>query len=138
MGNLQINFFAVVVAAIAAFALGALWYSPVLFAKVWMEAHGYSEATLEQMKKTASRAYAISFVCYLVMATVMAVLIDMIGIQRVVGGVKLGVLCWVGFAATIGMTANAYSDKRFSVYLIDAGYQLVYLALMGGILAFWR
>jgi hypothetical protein len=44
----------------------------------------------------------------------------------------------VGFAATIGLTANMYSDKSLSTYVIDAGYQLVYMVIMGIILAVWH
>jgi len=138
MAQLQLNVLAVLVAAIAAFALGALWYSPALFAKPWMKAHGHTPDKLEAMKKGMARAYGVSFVCFLVMAAAMAILIGRIGIGTVLGGIKLGGLCWVGFAATIGLTANMYSDKPLSAYLIDAGYQFVYMLVMGIILAVWH
>ena len=137
MPNIHINYLAVLVAAIAAFALGALWYSPILFAKQWMKAHGYSEADAAEMRKGANRAYLITFLCQLVIALVLAILIEMIGIYRPIGGVKLGALCWLGFAATIGLTSQVFSNKRFAVYAIDVAYQLVYLVLMGWILAMW-
>lgn len=138
MSGLQVNVLAVLTAAVAAFALGALWYSPVLFAKQWMRAQGHTPEKLETMKKGVARAYAVSFVCFVVMAAMMAILIGRLGIGSVLGGIKLGVLCWIGFAATIGLTANMYSDKPLSAYLIDAGYQLVYMVIMGIILAVWR
>lgn len=54
------------------------------------------------------------------------------------GGVKLGAIIWLGFAATIGLTANVFSEKRFAVYAIDTTYQLVYLIAVAVILAVWR
>src|SRR5690349_13094429 len=39
-----------IVAALAAFMLGALWYSPMLFAKAWVAAHGYTEADVKAMQ----------------------------------------------------------------------------------------
>jgi hypothetical protein len=138
MEGYQVNIPAVLVSAVAAFALGALWYSPVLFAKQWMKAQGHTPEKLEAMKKGMARAYGVSFICLLVMAAAMALLIGRLGIGSVLGGIKLGVLCWVGFAATVGLTANMYSDKPLSAYLIDAGYQLVYMVIMGIILALWR
>ncbi len=54
------------------------------------------------------------------------------------GGVKLGALLGVGFAATIGLTANMFSEKRLSTWAIDAAYQVAYLVLMGAILVAWR
>ncbi len=37
---LQINYWAVVLAAVAAFVVGALWYSPLLFGKLYMKVRG--------------------------------------------------------------------------------------------------
>jgi Protein of unknown function (DUF1761) len=138
MEEFQVNVLAILVAAVAAFALGALWYSPVLFAKQWMKAHGYTPDKLEAMKKRMGRAYGVSFVCFLVMAAAMAILIHRLDVGSVFGGIKLGGLCWVGFAATISLTANMYTDKPLSTYVIDAGYQLVYMVIMGIIVAVWH
>src|SRR5439155_1112369 len=69
MPTANVNILAVIVAAVATFVLGAVWYSPVLFAKQWMQAHGYTPEQLEAMKRRGvARAYAVSALCYLVMA----------------------------------------------------------------------
>jgi hypothetical protein len=128
----------VVVSALAVFAIGALWYSPVLFGKQWVAAHGFSEEKLQSMRASSGRAYAVAFLCYVVMAVAMAILIGRIGVTMVQGGVKLGALIGLGFAATISLTANVFSDKPLAAYLIDAGYQVVYLIVMGAILAAWH
>jgi hypothetical protein len=134
----SVNFLAVVVSALAAFMLGALWYSPALFARQWVAAQGYTPEKLEAMKRGMAKTYSLSFLCFLVMAWVMAVLIGRLGIVDALGGVKLGGLTWLGFAATIGLTANLYSDKPLAAWIIDTGYQLVYMVVMGVILAVWR
>ena len=138
MLNIHLNILAILVSAIAAFVIGALWYSPILFGKIWMKAHAFSPEKAEELKKSATRAFMVSFLCFLVMAVVMAALVHSIGIVRVLGGAKLGVLCWAGFAATNGLTAKMFSGKAFSIFLIDAAYQLVSLVLMGCILAAWK
>jgi hypothetical protein len=84
------------------------------------------------------RAYGVSFVCYVVMAIAMAILIKRMDVFYVRGGVKLGALIGVGFAATVGLTANMFSEKPLATWLIDAGYQIVYLMVMGAILVAWR
>jgi len=56
----------------------------------------------------------------------------------VLGGVKLGALVGIGFAAMVSLTANVYSDKPLSAWAIDAGYQVAYLIVMGVVLAVWR
>jgi len=134
MPTANVNILAVIVAAVATFVLGAVWYSPVLFAKQWMQAHGYTPEQLEAMKQRGvARAYAVSALCYLVMAYVLALLAS-----SFVQGLWLGFLLWLGFAATIGLTANMFSDNPLAVWVIDAGYQLAYLLLMGVIVTVWH
>ena len=135
MAYLDINFLAVPVAAVVTFALGALWYSPLLFARQWVAAHGYSPEQVEAMRKHTGPAYGVTFVCWLAMAAALAVLTQRIGVDTVLGGLKLGALCWAGFAATVGLSGLMFSEKRLPAYLIDAGYQLVSLLGMGVILA---
>lgn len=131
-----LNYLAIFVTAVVIFVIGALWYT-VLFGKQWLAAHAYTPEQLEGMKKEAGKAYGLSFVCYLVLAAVMELLVGRMGVHTAMGGVKLGLTCWLGFVATIGLTANLYSNKRFATYLIDAGYQLVFMVVAGVILAIW-
>ena len=80
----------------------------------------------------------MSLFCYVVMAYVLSVFVSYAGVSTVLQGAFLGFLVWIGFLATLGLTANMYSEKPLSIYLIDAGYQLVYAVVMGVILAAWR
>ena len=126
------------VAAVVAFLIGGLWYSPLLFAKAWVAAHGYTPEQVAAMQKNAPKAYGISFLCFLLMAHVLGWLVHLTGATGWQYGMHLGVLCWLGFAVTIGLTSLVYSQKKFATFAIDAGYQLVYLAAMGAILAAWQ
>ena len=139
MPTANVNVVAVVVAAVLTLVLGACWYSPILFAKQWMQAQGYTPERLEQMKKKGmTRAYAVSGLCYLVMAYVVALLASYTSSTTVAQGLWLGFLAWLGFAATIGLTANLFSEKPIAAWVVDAGYQLTYLLLMGALLSVWR
>jgi hypothetical protein len=138
MDTFNVNYLAVLASGAATFAIGGLWYSPALFAKPWADAHGFTTEQIARMQANAMRAYAVSFVCWVVMAAALAVLLHRIGIQTVLGGVKVALVCWVGFAATIGLSAHVFSERKIGAYLIDAGYQLVSLVIMGVILGAWR
>ncbi len=139
MPTANVNIPAVLVAALLTFVLGAFWYSPLLFARQWMQAQGYTPEKLEQMKKRgATRAYLVSAVCYFVMAYVMALLASYANSTSVVQGLWLGFLAWLGFAATIGLTGNMFSEKPIAAFVIDAGHQLAYLLIMGALLSVWR
>ncbi len=138
MPEFHINYLAVGASALATIFIGALWYSPLLFHKFWVKAHGYSEEKVERMQKTVGRAFMVSLFCYLVMAFVLAVLVSYTGVSTVLQGAFLGFLVWIGFLAMLGLTAHMFSEKPFSTYLIDVSYQLVYAVVMGVILAAWR
>ena len=128
----------VLFSAIAVFVLGALWYSPFLFGRAWVKAHGFTEETIARMRASAGRAYAVSFVCYVIMALAMSILIGRMDVRMLVGGVKLGAVLGIGFAAPLALTASMFSEKRLAAWLIDAGYQVASLILMGVILVAWR
>ena len=132
----ELNYLAILVTAVVIFVIGALWYT-VLFGKAWLAAHAYTPEQIEGMKQGMGRTYGLSFLCYLVLAGVMDLLIVLLGITAATGGAKLGAVCWLGFVATIGLTANLYSNKRLATYLIDAAYQLVFMVVAGVILAIW-
>ena len=139
MPTTNVNILAVIVAAVATFILGAVWYSPVLFARQWMQAHGYTPEKVEEMRqKGMARAYAVSVLCYLAMAYVLALLASYTQATSLAHGLWLGFLAWLGFAAPLGLTAHMFSDKPIAVWVIDAGYQLAYLLLMGAIVSLWR
>jgi len=46
--------------------------------------------------------------------------------------------CRPFYSNTLGLTAHIYSGTSFLIYLIDAGYQLVYIVAIGVILTTWR
>ena len=87
------------------------------------------------MQQSAGRNLILSLICYVVMALVMTVLISQMGVSTALRGAILGVLVWLGFLATLGLTAHLVSANRLSIYLIDTGYQLVYAVAMVIILA---
>ena len=132
-----VNLLAVVVAALAAWILGALWYSPLLFAKAWVKAHALTDEQLEGMKKKAGPAYILSFIGFLVMAFVFSHIVHLTHGGGLHWGALLGFGLWLGFAAPIGLMNMLYTNKRPATFVIDAGYQLVYLIVMGMILAAW-
>jgi hypothetical protein len=138
MGYLHINILAVLVSAVVTFGIGALWYSPFLFGKQWMAFNDVTPDKVEAMRKGAARLYGISFLCYVVLAAVFAILIRMVHLESVLGGAKMGGMLWVGFVATLGLTASLYQAKPLKAFALDAGYQLVFMVVMGLILTAWH
>ncbi len=122
----NINYLAIFTAAAAALALGKVWYSGRLFGRRSRRVSRFGSVNL------------ISGAGYVVMALVFALLVSVIGVATWVEGAVLGFLLWLGFIFTTGLIANMYTRRGLSRFLIDTGYQLAYLLLMGGILGGWR
>ena len=138
MPQLDVNWLAIIVAAVVAFAIGALWYSPTLFGRQWMAAHGHTPEKLAAMRSSMAKTYTFSFITYLIMAMVIALLMGLTGGTTMIQGIVLAVLAWLGFGFTIGLNTNLYSDKPAAAFMIDAGYQLVHVIVMGAIIGAWR
>lgn len=138
MSQMDVNWLAIIVAAVAAFAIGALWYSPTLFGRKWMAAHGHTPEKMAAMRSSMAKTYTYSFVTYLITAMVIALLVGLTGAGTAMLGIVLAVLAWVGFGFATGLNANLYSDKPAAAFLIDAGYQVVYVIVMGAIIGAWR
>ena len=137
MSLADVNFLAVGLATVLAFVLGALWYSPLLFGKRWMAGHGYTPERMKEVQSGMGLTYALSFLCWLVMATVLAMVAPHFG-EGIGAMVHMGVLLWFGFSATVGLTNNRFSDKPIIVWVIDAGYQLGSIAIMAVVLGLWN
>lgn len=135
----QINIWAVLVAGIATFMLGGVWYM-ALFGKLWQRLNGYSDDKVKQMQ--AARPPAVFFgtmiVSYVWLAVVVAMLAIAIDIRSAGSGAMLGFLLWLGPALVIAATSYIAYDKPLGVYLIDAAYQLCFLVMTGAILGGWR
>ncbi len=131
----KINYVAVAVAAVVPIIIGALWYSPLLFGGLCANAHGYTD---ERLRELAGRSLKVAPFCYLLMAFVFALLVSYTGVSTARQGTCLGLLVWIGFLATLGLTAHVYSGKPLTIFFADAGFQLVYAMAMGAILAAWR
>ena len=127
MGNLfdYINWISVLIGAAAYFALGALWYSKILFAPKWI-AYLKIDVNDPNAKKGMGMMFGGSFVLMFVQSLAIAILANRLGlIGGWMSGIKLGAFTGGCFcAATIGVN-YLYEKKPFGLFLINAGYAIV-------------
>ena len=133
----QVNYWAVLVSAVATFMIGGIWYGAV-FAKAWATIHGFSEEELKAMEKNTPRSFAIFFLGDLLAAFVMSMFVINLGIDSVQGGVQLGLAVWVGVSVTGGSARNAAYNKPLSAFLIDVCHELLSVVAMCAIVGAWR
>ncbi len=127
------EFIAVIVAAIAAYAFGAIWYMSL--AKPWMAAAGVAaDENGKPVNGSNPAPYIISFVAAVVVAGMMRHMFSLAGIDTIgkglVGGLGLGL-----FIASPWIVTNyAFADRPRALILIDAGYATIGCTIIGVIL----
>lgn len=138
----NVNYLAVVVAAVASMAVGFLWYGPMLFGNLWMKLMGYTKESLEKAKADMNKTYALSFVGALVMAYVLAHVVAQgqafYQTEPLMTGLMAGFWSWLGFIAPVQMTEVLFSGKKWKLFALNTGYQLVSVLVMGVIIALWK
>lgn len=133
--EINVNGWAVVAATLAAYGLGAFWYGPYMFAQEWQKLMGKSE---KELKEGPATAYGVAFVSFLVMAYVLAHFIELVGALTWQSGLITGFWVGIGFLATSHLINNVFGGRSTRLYLIDVGYQVAALLLMGAILGAWQ
>src|SRR5215208_4105593 len=101
---MRINYPAVAASAVAYWVLGALWYSPLLFARPFIALKGWTPDEVAAIQ-AASHAKEIgaAFVTSLVLAYVLAHFVKFTGAETAWGGVQTGFWLWLGFVATTNL-----------------------------------
>jgi hypothetical protein len=136
----EVAWVAALVAGTIGYVLGALWYSPFVLGRPWQRYMGWgslSAADIKARQKAAAPAYGASFVAWIVMAVVLSIVIDWAGVESWIGGAGVAALAWIGFVATVTLTANLFHHRPLGLFLVDGGYQLLSLMVMGAIIAAW-
>lgn len=132
---MKTNYAAIVVAAIAYWLLGGVWYA-ALFAKPWME---LEHITAEQAKAANPvLPYIITFVLNLLIAYAIAQVCIWRNANTAGRGAAVGVLLWVGIVGPITYTTYMYELKPPTLFAINEFYPLAGMVLMGAILGAWN
>jgi hypothetical protein len=135
MNEQKINFIAVLVAGIASFVLGALWYT--LLSTPWMAAQGLTDAQIQADEGGVSQ-FIVSFISYLVVAYNLALVFKMIGINTWQKGLQTGALFGFAFVFMQTMVNNMYGMRPFDLTLINGGFGTLMCTLAGTIVGGWQ
>jgi hypothetical protein len=127
----------ILVAGLSYFVLGAIWYAPPLLGKTWAEGHKIDTSNKEEMKKKMPMMMGSTFALGILMAFAMGLIISGMQSRMCMSGMKTGLL--VGGIVAMAVAINyLYLGKTIKLWLIDAGYHVIGLMLMGIILSVWH
>ena len=138
-----INYLAVLIATIAHFVLGGIWYSPMLFLNQWYDGMGL---TPEEAKAKRVGGHGIGLL-YQFLGTFVLVFITahMVDFMKVVYhdlpnltvGLTAAFWLWLGYIFTFGITGVVFEKHSWKLFSVNMGYQFVGLMMVGAILAVW-
>jgi uncharacterized membrane protein len=135
----DLNWLAVLVAAIAYFAIGAVWYAPPVFGTVWMAAGGMS------MPEAGTRPSAAIYVTPLVGSVLSAIALGMLAEASATDtlgeGIVLGLVVAIGFAVSIAFVTAQFESQKPKPMVwgaVNAGYHVVGNLLAAVIIASWQ
>lgn len=122
------NYLAILVAAVAAFAWGAAYY--MTLSKQWLAAVGRTEPN------KSPKPFILSFVALLVMAFVLSGAIAHLGPGQVTvkNGIISGLILWAGFVVTTVFVNNAYPGRKYMLSVIDSIHWLGVLVIQGAVI----
>lgn len=127
-----LNWISVLLSAISSFLIGGIWYGP-FFGKAWMREFGFSEEDLK--KRSIPKVFGLS----LVLAFIAAITLELfIGNQAdLLYGMMAGFFAGLGWVATFLGILYLFEMRSLKAYLINSGYCILSLTIMGAILGAW-
>lgn len=123
----------VLIATVVYFSLGAVWYSPLLFAKQWMEIKDIPE----DHEGGSPLLYGISFILQFIGVFSLALFIEGLGIDDALNGALIGFFASAGFVFSLAGATGLFSEVPLKLHFIDNGYHVVGLTLAGLVIGWW-
>ena len=138
----NINYWAVLVAAVAAIAIGSIWFGPRTFFPVWWKAMGRS-ADEKPGGENMGIVFGGTFLGQFVQAFAVAIIVAMqadrgAGQLGTFDGLLIGLVLGVGIAAAASLSHRLFAGQSFKVWAIEVGSDVVSIAVMAIIIAAWR
>ena len=128
----NVNYLAVLAAAVSSFVIGGVWFSPLMFARSWQREAGLTD---EQVRGGAGKAFGSGFVLSLVVATNLGFFLGRHA--GIAWGAGAGALAGIGWAAASLATIFLFERRSTTLIVIDGGYLAVSYAVMGAIIGVW-
>ncbi|MBX2829018.1 MAG: DUF1761 domain-containing protein [Flavobacteriaceae bacterium] len=128
----NIKWLSVIGAAVSSFLIGGIWYGP-LFGRAWMTEFGFTEEDLK--KRSIPKTFGLSLILAFIAATILEMFIG--PKADLAFGASAGFFAGFGWVAMLLGILYLFEMKSLKAYLVNAGYCVVTLTVMGTILGAW-
>ena len=137
--TLQVHFFniwAVLVCFVAFMAIGALWYSPVLFGNYWLKFIGKKKEEIE--KENGNRSMMSGMIPALVSTIMLAITLGMVNAATLIDALMIGSIASIGFIGMSAWNLVLFEGKSFMLAVVNVGYSFASMNVAAIILTFWK
>jgi hypothetical protein len=117
-------FFLILLSSVVAMIVGMLWYSPLLFGKVWARLKGLhfeSKKEVQAYQRSMLLAYLGAFIATLVISWTLWAILGLMGIPEISGALLLATILWAGLILPSTFTAALFDKKKLALWAIDIG-----------------
>lgn len=130
----NLNWLAIIVAAVSAFVLGGLWFSPLMFVKRWMKETGITPESTKN--NNMFKVFGLAFLLSLIASFFLAMFI---GAEAGAGfGAMAGFMAGLGWVFTFMGISYLFESRTLAHFLINSMYSIVSLTIMGLIIGVWQ
>jgi len=136
MESSGVNYLAILVAGVAAWILGAIWYAAPVFGNTWMQGIGKTKEQVEKDYSFMKMVWAL--IGYLVAGYGIARLLSFTLGDSLFDGVMIGLLGAVCLVAAPIAVNEIMEHRPPKLYFINAFYIIITFAVMGAIIGAWR
>lgn len=126
------GFISVIVAALAGFGFGAVWY--MTLANPWMDAAGIKSDENGKPEGDTMAPYIMALIAMILVSGMMRHTFALSGIETVGKGLISGLGIGLFFISPWIMINNGYTSRPFKLTLIDGGYATFGCGVIGAVL----
>lgn len=128
LAAIDVSILAVVLASVAHFVLGAIWYSPMLFSKQWAAALNIK---MDGSGGSIAMPLVVNALGCLVTSTIVGILYLWGGGDGPLDGIVCGLLVGACIIAVENLNRPMYERAPWALYWINSGYSIAAFALVG-------
>ena len=131
----DVNYWAVLVAAVATMVIVSIYYMPAVAGRAWMKAIGKTEEEIRAANRPI--LFVIAAVLSMIQASVLSAVIGWADAHTLVGGGLVGLVLWIGMAVPMVSVTFLFEGRKLANHVISGIYFLVALVVTGAIIGAW-
>ncbi len=135
MKTLKINHAAVWILVLLHQIIGAIWFSPFVFAEKWVELTG---KTMSEFTNASMTPYINSLIGAVITIYTIAYLFKKLNVENFVTGMFYSFIFWFAFLFVELLSFNSFELRPYGLTFIDAGKSLVTFLVTGFVLGLWK